>query len=194
VSPNDRPATRARARKGASTAAPRRRAAESEPSLEDARRAFDAAVRSAEGALDGILAEVAALDERRAALLRDAEDLAARIVSLDPQAPVPPIPGATPAGATSRPRRRAAAKRGPGAGTAPARGAGAASSGGTERVLELLRRRPLSLAELRKELGVSATRVQQLMKPLREQGRVVSEPDPGSARPRQLWRAIDGPA
>ncbi|HEX2105765.1 MAG TPA: helix-turn-helix domain-containing protein, partial [Solirubrobacteraceae bacterium] len=77
---------------------------------------------------------------------------------------------------------------------APAGGGGAASSGGTERVLELLRRRPLSLADLREELGVSATRVQQLMKPLREQGRVVSEPDPSSARPRQLWRAIDGPA
>jgi hypothetical protein len=194
VPPNDRTPPRAGSRKRASAAAPRgaARAAGGEPSLAEARRAFEAAVKSAEAALGAILAEVAALDERRAALLRDAEDLAARIASLDPQARLPAIPAATPARAPSR--RRSAARRGAGAKAAPARRGGAASSGGTERVLELLRRRPLSLAELRKELGVSATRVQQLMKPLREQGRVVSEPDPGSARPRQLWRAIDGPA
>jgi hypothetical protein len=192
VSPNERPATRARPRKRASTAAPRRKTGEPEPSLEDARRAFDAAAKSAEGALHGILAELAALDERRAALVRDAEDLAARIASLDPQARLPPIPGARSGrpGATA-PRARRRARGRPGAG-APARPA-AGPPGGTDRVLELLRARPLSLGDLREELGVSATRVQQLMKPLREQGRVVSEPDPSSARPRQLWRAIDGP-
>jgi predicted ArsR family transcriptional regulator len=84
--------------------------------------------------------------------------------------------------------------RKPSSAAAPARGGRAASSGGTERVLELLRRRPLAPADLCEELEVSPTRVQQLMKPLREQGRVVPEPDPGSARPRQLWRAIDRPA
>jgi hypothetical protein len=89
------------------------------------------------------------------------------------------------------PRRR---PRKPSSAAAPARGGGAASSGGTARVLELQRRRPLSPADLREELGVSPTRGQQAMRPVPEQGRVVSVPDPGSARPRQLWRAIDGPA
>lgn len=50
-----------------------------------------------------------------------------------------------------------------------------------------LGRRPMSLGEFGEELGVSATRVQQLMKPLREGGRVVSRPDPDSARRRRLW-------
>jgi hypothetical protein len=190
VSPNDRTASRARSPRRASAAAPRAEAtAAGERTLAEARRAFDAAVKSAEAALEAILAEVAVLDERRAALLRDAEDLAARIASLDPQARIPPIP----AGDAPRSRRRPPAAGGRARRrTAPARRAPA--SGGTDRVLELLRRRPLSLGDLRDELGVSATRVQQLMKPLREQGRVVSEPDPSSARPRQLWRATDGPA
>jgi hypothetical protein len=190
VSPNDRTASRARSPRRASAAAPRAGAtAAGERTLAEARRAFDAAVKSAEAALEAILAEVAVLDERRAALLRDAEDLAARIASLDPQARIPPIP----AGDAPRSRRRPPAAGGRARRrTAPARRAPA--SGGTDRVLELLRRRPLSLGDLRDELGVSATRVQQLMKPLREQGRVVSEPDPSSARPRQLWRATDGRA
>jgi DNA-binding MarR family transcriptional regulator len=157
--------------------------ASGEAALADAQRAFETAVERALAALQTILAEVAALDERRAALVGDAEELAARIASLHPGAPLPELPVGPRPGPT--PADRPASRRG-----RPASGdGGAGRAGGGERVLELLSRKALSLSELRDELGVSATRVQQLMRPLREQGRVVSEPDPDPARRRRVWRA-----
>jgi hypothetical protein len=59
----------------------------------------------------------------------------------------------------------------------------------TELLLEVLKTKELTRDQLAEEMNLTSARVQQLMKPLIDQKKLVSRPDPEAKRPRMLWRA-----
>lgn len=82
---------------------------------------------------------------------------------------------------TTRRRRRTTTRRRP--------RTQAAKGEREKEMLDLLSKGEFTRAELAEKMGLSKVRIQQLLNPLAEQGRVVSRRDPSSQRPRMLWRA-----